>query len=68
MENTYKDINKSDKNRSAAAWAIINVDKNRAEILFLPYLHGQKDDTIVVRAIYDLGRNGSVNALPAIEK
>jgi len=68
LENTYKDIKKSNKQRSAAAWALIKVDRSRAESLFLPYLLESNDEAIVAQAIYDLGRDDSINAYPAIVK
>lgn len=68
LENTYKDTSKSDKNRSAAAWALIKVDRNKAETIFIPYLLEGNDEAILVRAIYDLGRTGSTNAYPAVLK
>lgn len=66
LEKTYNDTKQSRKRRSAVAWAMIKVDKVKAERLFQPYLLKGNDDDVIAQAIYDLGRNGSKNEYSAV--
>lgn len=61
LESTYKDKNQSQKRRAAAALAIMKADRVRAENLFMSYLTKSSSDELIAQAIYDLGRNKSIN-------
>jgi HEAT repeat protein len=64
---TYEDVNAPRKSRNAAALALIEADKERAENLFLSFLENE-DDEIVALAIWNLGAVRSDRPFDRISK